>query len=373
MLMVALALAQAAPTEILHQGRVLDPLGAPFAGTATVTFDVFDVATNGTALHTEVESVTFVDGYFAVPLGPFPPTVTAASNVWVQTTVGSTVLAPRQQVFASFHSLNPGPAGPQGPVGPQGPQGPVGPAGGDSFPTSPQMAMGFQHTTYNEYNWIQFPFTFDQIPVVLATIDETMNESGPVYARQIDKRRDRTGFYSDSSVEGMHWFAIAPGNHTVSGKKVMAGNVSSATNGGTVTFPASFSSPPIVLLNTVTLDNSGAVTARVINSVTTTGFQYYTDTNGDGLDWVAFEPGTYTHGRYRFHVGTFSDPDNNETFSWPVTFTKSPSSVVTIHDTNNSGAVYTRWHAIADTSMRIYIDDNSSEILYYVVFEDLQD
>ncbi len=35
MLLFALALAQAAPTEILHQGRLLDPLGNAFSGTSS--------------------------------------------------------------------------------------------------------------------------------------------------------------------------------------------------------------------------------------------------------------------------------------------------------------------------------------------------
>jgi hypothetical protein len=124
-----LALAHAAPTEIAHQGRLLEASGAPFTGTSAVTFEVFDVATGGAALHTEVDTLTFSDGYFATSLGPFPSTVTTAANVWVQTTVGATTLSPRQQVFASFHALNPGPTGPQGPQGPAGPQGPPGPAG----------------------------------------------------------------------------------------------------------------------------------------------------------------------------------------------------------------------------------------------------
>jgi microcystin-dependent protein len=121
--------ALAAPTEILYQGRLLDPSGQPIAGPASVTFTVHDSPTGTTALHTEVESVTLTDGYFAVPLGPFPPTVTAAANVWVQATIGATPLSPRQQVFASFHSLNPGPEGPQGPAGPAGPTGPAGATG----------------------------------------------------------------------------------------------------------------------------------------------------------------------------------------------------------------------------------------------------
>lgn len=129
MMILAVALASAAPTQILHQGRLTDPSGIPFDGTVSATFAVYDVATGGSALHSEVESLNVQDGYYTAPLGPFPPPVLAATDLWVEVTVGSTTLAPRIPIYASFHSLNPGPVGPQGPAGPTGPTGPQGPAG----------------------------------------------------------------------------------------------------------------------------------------------------------------------------------------------------------------------------------------------------
>lgn len=105
MLTLLSAIAVAAPTQVLHQGRLLNADGSPIDGPATVTFQVYDVATDGTPLHTEVEELTLQDGYYTAPLGPFPSPVLAANNLWVQVTVGSTTLAPRSPIFASFHAL----------------------------------------------------------------------------------------------------------------------------------------------------------------------------------------------------------------------------------------------------------------------------
>ncbi|MFT6145498.1 MAG: hypothetical protein ACJAZO_003775 [Myxococcota bacterium] len=337
-----------------HQGRLLDVLGNPMEGDASLTFAIYQDEDAISPAWSEVRPVNLTNGYYSTLLGEtlnFPPPLFDDPSLWLSISVGGQELGPRQVLSAGVYG-----GGRQLSTG---------------YPTEPQLSMGFEPGNYDAYQFLTFPFTYDSVPVVIATIDETMNESGPSWLRQIDKRRDRSGFYNNANLEGIHWLAIEPGIHTIDGKTVMAGHQSPAANGGTVTFPDTFSQAPVIFLNTVTLDNSGAVTARVINSVGNTSFQYYTDASGDALDWVAFEPGEYTVGRYHFYVGTTGPASNNRTFSWPVAFANTPNGVLTIHDTNNSGGVYTRWHEIGDTSGRFYID-GTSEVLNYMVFEDLE-
>jgi hypothetical protein len=176
MIVVIAALASAAPTEILHQGRLLDPGGSPYNGTVSATFAVYDVATNGTALHTEVESLSIQDGYYTVALGPFPPTVLSATSAWVEVTVGTTTLAPRTPILASFHALNPGPQGPAGPAGPEGPQGPAGPSGG-GFPTGVgyYASATTAHTAGLTHHWL----FDDTLTETLGVGDATLVPFGP--------------------------------------------------------------------------------------------------------------------------------------------------------------------------------------------------
>ncbi len=69
MLTLLLALATAAPTAILHQGRLLDVQGTPVNGTQVVTFSLFDSESNPTPEWTEDYTLPLSDGYYSVSLG----------------------------------------------------------------------------------------------------------------------------------------------------------------------------------------------------------------------------------------------------------------------------------------------------------------
>ena len=66
--------AQAAlPRTLTNQGRLYDPAGQPVAGALSVTFAVYESDSGGVPLWSEVQSVTFDAGYFAVELGSIVP------------------------------------------------------------------------------------------------------------------------------------------------------------------------------------------------------------------------------------------------------------------------------------------------------------
>lgn len=89
-----------APAEISFQGFLTDNLGEPVTGTRDLTLSLYDVATGGTPLHTETQSVMIEDGYFTVYIGEAQPLDLTLfrdnANVYVGVQVDTaTELAPR--------------------------------------------------------------------------------------------------------------------------------------------------------------------------------------------------------------------------------------------------------------------------------------
>jgi hypothetical protein len=87
-----LALAHAAPTTIVHQGRLLDAAGAPVNGQVAVTFTL--ERSNTTTPWTETHTLQAADGYYTVVLGnsqPFSPALLDADpDLDLLVTVGGT-------------------------------------------------------------------------------------------------------------------------------------------------------------------------------------------------------------------------------------------------------------------------------------------
>ncbi len=102
-LLPALALAQV-PMKIGYQGRLLQSDGTPEAGSKQITFSLYDSATGtGAPLWTETQTLALSDGYYATFLGE----VTALSSAdfaspdrYLEISVGSTALSPRQRIGA---------------------------------------------------------------------------------------------------------------------------------------------------------------------------------------------------------------------------------------------------------------------------------
>ena len=222
---------------------------------------------------------------------------------------------------------------------------------------------------------VTLPVRFPANPVVLATIDETNDDYGPSWVRLLHLAPNRISFLCDLPADAIHWFAIEPGVHTIDGKRVEAGIVSGPVSGGNVSFPAAFPTPPVVLLQIdESGDNVGGQKSRVIGNPTTSGFQYWIDSNSDALHWVAFEPGTYVHGRYRWTAGTI--PTNNTctvpcTFSFPTALSTAPEALVTVNDVDNAGADSARLYKVTPAQLQVRLNGGSTENLFYLLLEDL--
>ena len=148
-LTIALPLHAQAPAQAFTYQGQLKQAGVPVTGPVHLTFRLFDAATGGAQVGTEVTQAAFSafdsEGRFALDLA-FGDGAFDGAPRWVEVSVNGTALTPRQRVAPAPVALyalsgNAGPEGPQGPAGPAGPTGPVGPAGAAGA-TGPAGAAG---------------------------------------------------------------------------------------------------------------------------------------------------------------------------------------------------------------------------------------
>jgi hypothetical protein len=172
--LIAASAAAGVPGTITHQGRLYDASEKPIQGALSVQVAIYADKTSAVPLWSEVNTVTFDEGYFSIQLGagvPFGAGVFDGSTRYLGITVGSDPeMTPRPPVASVPYALlasdvngdihptsvsingvgtviNSGgkwvgdPAGLQGPQGPQGPQGLQGPQGA-SGPVGPTGSTG---------------------------------------------------------------------------------------------------------------------------------------------------------------------------------------------------------------------------------------
>lgn len=132
-------------TAFTYQGR-LSANGQPADGNYDLAFRLFDAAEGGTQVGNTISIAQFpvVAGAFTVDLD-FPGAF-GGTQLWLEVTVGTQTLSPRQAVNAvpvAQYALA-GVIGPPGATGPAGPAGPTGPAGatGSVGATGPTGATG---------------------------------------------------------------------------------------------------------------------------------------------------------------------------------------------------------------------------------------
>jgi len=132
----------------------------PFGSTQTITLEVWDAATGGNLIFSELHpgvnvgllgELDFILGSLTpngIPVDDFPSGASRYLDI-LDVTNRSVLLNGRLPLYANAFALTPGPAGPQGPSGPQGPQGPSGANGlnGATGPQGPQGPAGPPGTT----------------------------------------------------------------------------------------------------------------------------------------------------------------------------------------------------------------------------------
>jgi hypothetical protein len=129
----------------------------PFGSTQTITLEVWDAATGGNLIFSELHpgvnvgllgELDFILGSLTpngIPVDDFPSGASRYLDI-LDVTNRSVLLNGRLPLYANAFALTPGPAGPQGPSGPQGPQGANG-LNGATGPQGPQGPAGPPGTT----------------------------------------------------------------------------------------------------------------------------------------------------------------------------------------------------------------------------------
>lgn len=248
------------------------------------------------------------------------------------------------------------------------------------YPQNPQLLFGVENSfgANNSTNvgWVDYPARFPQPPILVTGIDESINNNGATWVRTEQNHTNRAALRSDSIMDGLNWMAIEEGVHTVDGKTIMAGSLANASDGAAVFFPALFTQPPVVLLHIdLSGDQAGGARVRIINSVTTGGFEIYLDGAVDFLHWVALDAGEYNYGRYHFQAGVWA-LNNSCTGGTsacavqlpPGMFRDSVGLIATVNDTNNSGASYVRARHLGNEDLALYLNANTENV-HYIAFE----
>ncbi len=109
MVLTAAAAHGQVPETISYQGVLTDGAGTPVLdGSYDITFNIYTVASGGTAVWTETQSVGVAGGIFSAILGAVNPlTIPFDTACWLGVAVdGGAEFAPRRELTASAYSLN---------------------------------------------------------------------------------------------------------------------------------------------------------------------------------------------------------------------------------------------------------------------------
>lgn len=107
----------AVPMQLAHQGRLLDADGSPLEGDHTLTFTLFDAATDGATVWTEDIQADIVGGFYSAILGadegdnPLDDLVLGGGRVWLELAVdGGDPLTPRHELVSVPYAVMAGTA-----------------------------------------------------------------------------------------------------------------------------------------------------------------------------------------------------------------------------------------------------------------------
>lgn len=113
LLLAATTALAAVPAQMNYQGVLTDTSGTPvFDANYTVTFKIYNVATGGSALWTETETVATVGGVFTKVLGATTPLTGLAFDTpyWLGISIGGAPELPRQALLSSAYAMRAGSA-----------------------------------------------------------------------------------------------------------------------------------------------------------------------------------------------------------------------------------------------------------------------
>jgi len=93
-----------------YQGRLADASGTPLNGNFAFTFRLYNALTGGTSIYTETETIAVANGLFDTSIGPTSLLAgvtpeTLSQPLWLEVTIGSETLTPRQRLWGSPYAF----------------------------------------------------------------------------------------------------------------------------------------------------------------------------------------------------------------------------------------------------------------------------
>nr|QNT35466.1 hypothetical protein EKMJPAOO_00016 [uncultured Methanosarcinales archaeon] len=105
-LSAGVAWADEVTSAINYQGRLADSTGGPLSGTYTMTFRLYEAATGGTALDTDIQDVVVTDGLFNTKID-FDQSYFDGRALWLGVKVGAdSEMTPRQEFRSVPYALS---------------------------------------------------------------------------------------------------------------------------------------------------------------------------------------------------------------------------------------------------------------------------
>jgi RHS repeat-associated protein len=155
---------------------------------------------------------------------------------------------------------------------------------------------------------VTFEEAFDDVPVVIAspmTYSDANAGAGAVRVRNVYKTGFEVRFEEydgpDHPLETIGWIALKPGTHTLDGKTIVAGSVSTNSNYSSVSL-SGFSATPAVITQIQSYNEADYASHTRLNNTNSTGFEIKIEEQNDTehasetVGYIAIEPTTLKSG-----------------------------------------------------------------------------
>ena len=218
---------------------------------------------------------------------------------------------------------------------------------------------------------INFINSYDQTPVVISSLN-TYNEGEQAFVRIKDVTT--TGFTAaiqeSEGLDGVHalenasYIAILPGKWIIGGKYVEVGTASVDSNYVTVYFQESFSSPPVVLTQSLTFNESDPVKTREDN-IAINYFDVKLEETSDTahvsetVGYIAMERMAVNDVKYVVSSKYHNQPDATTwtTYNLPYVYSSTPAVVAKIMTENGGDNSHERINNVTTSSFLYKIEE----------------
>ncbi|MEM9547158.1 MAG: hypothetical protein AAGA77_14350 [Bacteroidota bacterium] len=213
---------------------------------------------------------------------------------------------------------------------------------------------------------------FDTTPVVVHTLDLSITDNGATWSRLENiPSSNRFDIRTNNSVDQLNFFAIPPGEYTISNKTFMAGREENINGLTTIEFPDEFEEAPIVIISMEVPSTGISATAIRLTDSDVAEFEVWTNAPSN-IQWIAMDVGEYNLNGWKWYAGEADlGAGSFQTITYPMTFDtkyQSPIILASLYDTNNNGPIWGRISNVTNTDFEFRLGGSGLEKLHWVGF-----